>query len=101
VTRSLATRSARLGCQEPEAYKEPDAHSLMRTGRLGRGDDGEGGALGGDVALDGDGEPGEVLIADDLAELGARLRASPAARPAQAHVAVPPVLAGLWAHGNP
>ena len=50
-----------------------------------------GGALGGDVALDGDRELGEVGEADDLAELLLGFEHA-GGGPAQAHVAVLPAL---------
>ena len=51
---------------------------------------GVGGALGCNVALDGDGELGQVGVADDLAELGLGLEHA-GGRPTQAHVAARPV----------
>src|SRR3954452_12716014 len=67
---------------------------LRRRGRDGRVNGarwGVCGALGGDVALDGDGELGEVAVANDLAELLLGFEHA-GGRPAQAHVAVGPVL---------
>jgi hypothetical protein len=46
---------------------------------------GDGRALGGDLAFDGDGESGELLITDDLAELALGFE-HPGRGPAQAHV---------------
>ena len=48
-------------------------------------------ALGGEVAFDGEGELGEVGVADDLAELGLGLE-HPGGGPAQAHVTGLPAL---------
>jgi hypothetical protein len=63
-----------------------------RFGRRGRdGRSGRALAGGGDVVLDGDGQGCEVLVADDLAELGFGFEHA-GRRPAQAHVAVLPVL---------
>jgi L-arabinose isomerase C-terminal domain len=45
------------------------------------------GSLGGDIVLEGDGELGEVAVADDAAELGFGFD-HPGGGPAQAHVAV-------------
>src|SRR3954451_4266816 len=67
---------------------------LRRRGRRGRGSGGDGcvgGALASDVTLDGDGELGELGVADDLAELLFGFEQA-GGRPAQAHVAVVPVL---------
>jgi len=49
------------------------------------------GAAGGEVVLDGQGEGGEVLVADDLSELAFGFE-HPGGGPAQAHVAVLPAL---------
>src|SRR3954451_22888951 len=49
------------------------------------------GSLGGDIAFHGEGQLGEVSVADDLAELTLGFE-HPGGGPAQAHVAVLPAL---------